>query len=57
MIKCLCRIAVQDKYTGENYVEGNEYEFTEERAKEVCKTKYFDYVLEKKLKKKKKNAE
>ena len=44
MIKCLCRENVQDKFTGENYVAGNEYEFTKERAEEVTNTRYFDYV-------------
>lgn len=46
MIKCLCKENVQDKYTGENYKVGKEYEFTKERAEEVTNTRYFDYVKE-----------
>ena len=44
MIKCLCKENVQDKFTGENYVAGREYEFTKERAAEVTKSKYFEYA-------------
>ena len=44
MIKCLCKENVQDKFTGENYVAGKEYEFTKERAEEVTKSRYFEYV-------------
>jgi uncharacterized protein with gpF-like domain len=47
MIKCLCKENVQDKFTGEDYVAGKEYEFTKERAKEVTNTKYFDEVINK----------
>ena len=47
MIKCLCKENVQDKYTGENYVAGKEYNFTKDRAEEVTKTKYFEMVEEK----------
>ncbi len=46
MIKCLCKENVQDRITGEHYVAGKEYDFTEERAKEVTNTRYFDYVDE-----------
>lgn len=46
MIKCLCKENVQDKFTGENYVAGKEYEFTKARAIEVTKSRYFDYVKE-----------
>ena len=44
MIKCICKETVQDKYTGENYKVGNEYEFTKERAEEVTNTRYFEYA-------------
>ena len=44
MIKCLCKENVQDKFTGEYYVAGNEYEFTEERAAEVTNSRYFEYA-------------
>lgn len=44
MIKCLCKENVQDRITGENYVAGNEYEFTEERATEVTNSRYFEYA-------------
>ena len=44
MIKCLCKENVQDKNTGENYVAGKEYNFTKERAEEVTKSRYFEYV-------------
>lgn len=44
MIKCLCKENVQDRITGENYVAGNEYGFTKERAEEVTKTRYFEYA-------------
>lgn len=44
MIKCLCKENVQDKFTGEDYVAGRVYGFTEERAAEVTSTKYFEYV-------------
>jgi hypothetical protein len=44
MIKCLCKENVQDKFTGENYVAGKEYSFTEERAVEVTKSRYFEYA-------------
>ena len=47
MIKCLCKENVQDRITGENYVAGNEYEFTKERAEEVTKSRYFEYAKEK----------
>ena len=43
MIKCLCKENVQDRITGENYLAGNEYEFTEERAVEVTNSRYFEY--------------
>ena len=62
MIKCLCKENVQDKFTGEHYVAGREYNFTEERAEEVTKTRYFEYakvveeVKEEKPKKAKKSA-
>ena len=46
MIKCLCKENVQDRITGENYVAGNEYLFTEERALEVTNSKYFVMVEE-----------
>lgn len=46
MIKCLCKENVQDKFTGENYVAGKEYEFTKERSEEVTKTRYFEMVKE-----------
>lgn len=46
MIRCLCKENVQDKYTGENYVAGNEYEFTKERAGEVTNSRYFEYATE-----------
>ena len=46
MIKCLCKENVQDRITGENYVAGNVYPFTEERALEVTKSKYFVMVEE-----------
>ncbi len=44
MIKCLCKENVQDRLTGENYIAGKEYSFTKERADEVTKTKYFEFV-------------
>lgn len=44
MIKCLCKENVQDKFTGEDYVAGKEYEFTKERAEEVTNTRYFVYA-------------
>lgn len=44
MIKCLCKENVQDRITGEDYVAGKEYKFTEERAVEVTNTRYFEYV-------------
>lgn len=44
MIKCLCKENVQDRFTGEHYVAGKEYEFTEERAAEVTKSRYFEKV-------------
>ena len=44
MVKCLCKENIQDKYTGEHYVAGKEYEFTKERAAEVTNTRYFEYV-------------
>ena len=44
MIKCLCKENVQDKYTGEHYVTGKEYDFTEERAAEVTNSRYFEYA-------------
>lgn len=47
MIKCLCKENVQDRITGENYVAGNEYDFTEERSEEVTKTRYFDKLIDK----------
>lgn len=66
MIKCLCKANVQDKFTGENYVAGKEYNFTKERAEEVTKSRYFEYakvveevkeeVVETKPKKTKKSA-
>ena len=62
MIKCICKENVQDKFTGEHYKAGKEYNFTEERAAEVTKTRYFDYakveeeVKETKPKKTKKSA-
>ena len=43
-MRCLCKENVQDKFTGENYVAGKEYEFTKERAAEVTKSKYFEYA-------------
>ena len=46
MIKCLCKENVQDRITGENYVAGNEYPFTKERAEEVTKSRYFELVKE-----------
>ena len=46
MIKCLCKENVQDRITGEDYVAGKEYKFTEERAEEVTKTRYFELVKE-----------
>lgn len=46
MIKCLCKENVQDRITGEDYVAGKEYKFTEERAKEVTNTRYFELVKE-----------
>lgn len=46
MIKCLCKENVQDRLTGEDYVAGKEYPFTKERAEEVTKSKYFEYVKE-----------
>ncbi len=46
MIKCLCKENVQDRITGEDYVAGKEYKFTEERAAEVTKTRYFELVKE-----------
>lgn len=59
MIKCLCKENVRDKYTNEDYEAGKEYNFTEERAEEVTKTKYFEIVketTEKKTKRVKKSA-
>ena len=58
MIKCLCKENVQDRITGEDYVAGKEYKFTEERAKEVTNTRYFEYVevKEEKPKRVKKSA-
>lgn len=47
MIKCLCKENVQDRITGENYVAGKEYKFTEERAAEVTNSRYFEYAKEK----------
>lgn len=44
MIKCLCKENVQDRLTGENYVAGNEYGFTKERAAEVTNSRYFEYA-------------
>ena len=44
MVKCLCKENVKDKYTNEDYVAGNEYEFTEERAAEVTNSRYFEYA-------------
>jgi hypothetical protein len=44
MIKCLCKENVQDRITGEHYVAGKEYDFTEERAAEVTKSRYFEYA-------------
>ena len=44
MIKCLCKENVQDRITGENYIAGNEYEFTKERAAEVTNSRYFEYA-------------
>lgn len=44
MIKCLCKENVQDRLTGENYIAGKEYSFTKERAEEVTKSKYFEFV-------------
>lgn len=44
MIKCLCKENVQDRLTGENYIAGKEYPFTKERAEEVTKSKYFEFV-------------
>ena len=46
MFKCLCKENVQDRITGENYVAGNKYSFTKERAEEVTKTRYFEMVAE-----------
>ena len=46
MVKCLCKENIQDKYTGEHYVAGKEYEFTKERAAEVTNTRYFELVKE-----------
>ena len=43
-MKCLCKENVQDKFTGEYYVAGKEYEFTKERAEEVTNSRYFEYV-------------
>jgi len=48
MVKCLCKENVKDKYTNEDYIAGNEYEFTEERAAEVTNSKYFEYAKVKK---------
>lgn len=53
MIKCLCKENVQDGITGENYVAGKEYPFTEERAKEVTTKhngRYFEYAKVKETK-------
>lgn len=44
MIKCLCKENVQDRLTGENYIAGREYDFTEERAAEVTNSRYFEYA-------------
>ena len=49
MIKCLCKENVRDRITGEDYIQGKEYEFTEERAEEVTTAnngRYFKYVEE-----------
>ena len=46
MIKCLCKENVQDRLTGENYIAGEEYYFSKERAEEVTNTKYFEMVKE-----------
>lgn len=49
MVKCLCNESCQDKVNGNNYETNKVYEFTEERAKEVCEAdngKYFKRVLE-----------
>lgn len=43
-MKCLCKENVQDKFTGENYVAGKEYNFTKERAEEVTNTRYFEKI-------------
>lgn len=43
-MKCLCKASCQDKLTKQNYEPNKVYEFTEERAKEVCeveKGRYF----------------
>ncbi len=44
MIKCLCKENVQDRITGEHYIAGKEYDFTEERAAEVTNSRYFEYA-------------
>lgn len=53
-MKLKCLINVPDKYTGEQYKAGEEYEFEEARAKEVLaartrvtKEPYFELVVEK----------
>lgn len=62
MIKCICKENVQDKFTGEHYQAGKEYDFTEKRASEVTKSRYFEYakvveeVKEEKPKRVKKSA-
>ena len=49
MINCLCKESCQDKATGKNYEPNKVYEFTEERAKEVCEVengRYFKIFTE-----------
>lgn len=49
-MNCLCKESCQDKVTGKNYEPNKVYEFTEERAKEVCEVengRYFKRVSEK----------
>lgn len=46
MIICKCKRECQDRLTNEMYAEGKEYNFTNERAVEVCKTPYFEKVKE-----------
>lgn len=45
-MKLLCVKNVQDRLTGQNYITGETYEFTGDRAKEVLESIYFEPVKE-----------